>query len=1404
MSAVTGRGAGECSALPALAGIVADSVVDVARLLRDASGLDSGRDDAAQQLDQVRAALLLAGESGLAALAQLAVERVRAGGGPPLPGNFPERLREMAVVMRQSFAYRFRGESLPVAGLLACWKGLAPAEAAGALHPSVLLPLHIADEAPLPLPPAPLKSDFVSEDAERAMLSFLRAGNREQRAEAAQVLAGLAEIALARAPRRDAQAQWLAVRAWLLEQAAKRAEPGEREKKVLAAAVRALRHHRRPEGDAALAACAREALFSFAHDEPETDAVRDVVRLFELARQFRAPAASANGLQGASDESDRQFQRMLQTCLSELDADSSGIADADRWQVLAHAAEAAGSYRLLATPLRQLAAKLPDIAADARGQALLAATQLLLSEEGSAGEAGRIIAALSSHERDHAAALLQSAWPSPLPALCRMLGEQLQAVEQQLDSSLEQDELASALQEAEALLAGMAGALALLRAPVDAGALASLRDRLAAVPREPVEARAALQGLAPDWVALSESIALLPWQWELTKPAVTSTGPGRTVLQSVFIGEAGGLLAELRGLDSASSPDAWRHALHTLVGCSSTVGLASMSSLAQALLAALDRDALPNHPALLAASLDALDDMLVAFVAGGRSELATALLAQWEAGDKSWPGATAEPVPAPEIDRVPEPDVVAAVPGQVADASGLTAPPASAEDEADDGAQRELQALFDEEAADLLPQLEQTVREWQQRPDDRELPARLLRVLHTLKGSARVAGRHALGESFHLAETEVGALAGLAPAAVSSALPALLARVDQWIVGQAASAPSLPERLDPHEPSTGLSAEAPPASSDPAQAVAAPRLRARQLEQFADTTVELWAGNARIADALQRQRHAVGDLSDDLARLRAQLRELEIEAESRIIARADGAAADFDPLEFDRYTRLHELTRMIAESIADVVDVQRNLAREVEGLASSTSAQARDLRRLQADLQALRSQPLRTIEARLRHLVRQAAQEAGREAQLVVDGADVQIERGLLDQLLGPLGHLLRNAVVHGIEAPDEREAAGKPRLGTISLSARPAGNALRLSIRDDGRGLDWPRIRNRALGVGLLGPDEAHDVQRLAALIFEPGFSTASELTALSGRGIGLDAVRAALQAAGGRIDVDSEAGRGCRFDIQVPVSLAGVQLLLARAGRHRVALGAAQVLQVTHIVPDALAAGGSGPRMDWQGQNVRLLHLATALGEPPESPDEARVPVAVLRDGEQLLAVQLDAIDGQRELLVRHPGAQLMQVPGLAGACPLADGSVALIIDPFRLPATGFRPRAPAVAEPGPLILIVDDSLTVRRAHQRLLERHGYRVVLARDGVEALERLRECRPVAVLLDIEMPRMDGFELLAALRDDGRLRELPVLMMTSRIAERHRERAQRLGANAYLGKPCPEEDLLRELARVMA
>lgn len=1437
-----------CASLRPLADEISRSLAQVARLL-DTQGLlqtepadAAATAEAARCLYEVQGALAIAGEPGLAALAQSLRAQVLAGGdaGKLQAEDLAHVTRDCQRTMQRALDGVLRGIRPPAAALLACWQRVAALGGAPGLHPSALVSLQLRECALPWLPPDP-RAATAPDESEQALLDFLRAQQDGQRSAAARRIADVLAHVGAQTEDADERARWLALRAFLIEFAQAGGDPV-RAKKIVASTARALRHI--GDDGTVLAAAARDALFELAQQDCVTDDAREVARLFHLDTQFAAKDGDACG-DACGDEACDAFSAAIADEIAAIDAEPGRLHDPARWHALADLAASAAAWAPVAVTLREIASRLAESAPDSQdglAAALLCVQACACARDSRAEELQALVGALSERDTSIAIRRMQS-WSRASGAhrlmldLSATLHAEMAVAEQALDASAD---MPAACAAAVALMANIAGALQMLALDETRDAVLALWSRM-----QPVEAFAT--GIddetARQWVQVRESFLLLPWcrpasaeepvgqrMAAVAEPVVEEViDDGCDGLDAIFVDEAAGLLRALRAQSASLDTAALVHAAHTLAGCSATVGAAGIAELALALEEAAAREAV-LEPASLAATLQAFDEMLAQFVATGRCSVHPPLVAQWRLGAE--PAAIAADEPrephvdaAEETDKAPMPapmPVLALVPSLapavhaaleveadvvpgVKDAAAcdivcLPADPPPADAAAPDG-EAELLAIFNEEAADLLPQIEQAVRAWQQRPDDREQPAQLLRVLHTLKGSARMAGQHELGADFHHAEAEVAALAQQAPSATAARLPALLERVDRWLNATSVAPPSsesgTPARAD--EP-----AAAPP-SPQPDAPSPMLRVRADRLAQFADSVAEVWVGNARLREGLQEQRRSVADLSDDLARLRSQLRELEIEAESRILSRAtQGAPADFDPLEFDRYTRLHELTRMMAESITDIAGLQRALARQVEGLGSAASAQARDLRRQQAELQALRSQTLQSAEARLRHLLRQASREAGREAELQVDGAQVEIERGLLDRLMGPLEHLLRNAAVHGIEPPDERERLGKPRVGKVTLAASLAGNELRLTLADDGRGLDAGRIRERALAVGLLRADEAPDPRALAALIFEPGFSTASEVTALSGRGIGMDAVRVELQALGGRIDVDSEPGHGCRFAIRLPTSMASVQVILATAGRWRIALPAGLLQQVLQLDPAQIRQGDGGSQIDWQGAAIRLLHLGNALGDAGVNADSARVPVAVLRDGGHVLALQLDAIAGQREVIVRHPGAQLAQVPGLAGATVLGDGGIALVIDPFRLPAIAPASLPPVEERRAPLVLVVDDSLTVRRASQRLLERHGYRVALARDGIEALEQLQQQPVAAVLLDIEMPRMDGFELLAALRDDARLRSLPVVMITSRIAERHRERATLLGASAYMGKPYDEEALLALLSEACA
>ena len=723
----------------------------------------------------------------------------------------------------------------------------------------------------------------------------------------------------------------------------------------------------------------------------------------------------------------------------------------------------------------------------------------------------------------------------------------------------------------------------------------------------------------------------------------------------------------------------------------------------------------------------------------------------------------------------------------------------------------ELLAVFSEEAAELLPLLAKQMGEWLATPTDESLRSGTLRLLHTLKGSARMAGQMLLGERLHRMEHEVTQLQKATH----------LQDPDQCALRQDLAQLFLDAGLSPEPlvqayaaPPSSVCATPQPEPPWPARAagkavVTPPKLRHDLLERASGSAAELLVGAARTTEAVQRHRQTVSELTDNLARLRTQLRELELQSESRITAQAQPSASAFDPLEFDRYTRLQELARMTAESLSDLTSLQRALEREVDSVTAMMSQQTRHARELQSDLRRAGMQAFSCMELRLRHLVRQVAGETGREVHFALEGAHIEIDRQQLDRLSGVLQHLIRNAIVHGIELPEERERTGKPRCGLVRLALSQQGGELRLHISDDGRGLDLARIHARAIELGVLARDAVIDDSGITELIFHPGLSTADTVTGLAGRGIGMDAVKEAVMQMGGALKVDSLPGAGTCITLGLPQLLSTRQVLVVSMGRQAIAFPASLVQQLMQPSVAALHEAIQRGSIEWHDQVMPLRSLAELLGR--ESAATTRAPalashrpsVVLLRQLDQWLAIIVNEVLGHREVVVKPTGEQLVGVAGLAGAALQADGSVLLIVNPLswfeRLAQAHGIAQIPEggdeIFHKAPLVMVVDDSLTVRRVSQRLLERRGYRVVAARHGIEALEQLREITPAAMLLDIEMPRMDGFELLGRLRADERLKLIPIAMVTSRAAERHRSHAMQLGADAYFGKPYRDQEL---------
>ncbi|MCX7902682.1 MAG: response regulator, partial [Burkholderiaceae bacterium] len=459
-------------------------------------------------------------------------------------------------------------------------------------------------------------------------------------------------------------------------------------------------------------------------------------------------------------------------------------------------------------------------------------------------------------------------------------------------------------------------------------------------------------------------------------------------------------------------------------------------------------------------------------------------------------------------------------------------------------------------------------------------------------------------------------------------------------------------------------------------------------------------------------------------------------------------------------------------------------------------------------------------------VARQTAKELGKRVNLEIRGGSTEIDRGVLERMTGPFEHLVRNAVVHGLETPEQRRALGKRETGELTIEVRQEGNEIVVVFADDGAGLALERIRARAIERGLIGAYQVMSDRELSELIFAPGFSTAEEVTELAGRGVGMDVVRAELASFGGRITVATEAGRGTRFTLYLPLTLAVMQVVLATVGARRYAIPAAMVEQVRRFKPvQLLPALAEGQIPFPPVGDVVLRPLAQLLGEEVVPHLSKQTPVALLRSGEDRLAVMVDEVSTTQEVVVKSVGPQVSRLAGILGATILGNGEIALIINPVQLIARAPEPHpvftapAPEAEEarraaqrlatgaegrPAPaVVMVVDDSLTVRRVTQRLLERHGYEVMLAKDGVDALRQLQDVRPDIILVDIEMPRMDGFDFTRNVRINAATRDIPIIMITSRTAEKHRNLAHEIGVNEYLGKPYQEDELLAHIRRLL-
>ncbi|GAB3262658.1 Hpt domain-containing protein [Chitinimonas naiadis] len=792
-----------------------------------------------------------------------------------------------------------------------------------------------------------------------------------------------------------------------------------------------------------------------------------------------------------------------------------------------------------------------------------------------------------------------------------------------------------------------------------------------------------------------------------------------------------------------------------------------------------------------------------------------------------------------EAEPLPEPEQVEAVatpsPAEqdgVGSVLHLASPDRLGDIHVQDELDEQLLPIFLEEMQELLPQLSADLRALRSDANNGDTHDSLKRVLHTLKGSARMAGAMRMGEATHNMETRLLNAGEHVSAALIDELDldldAITELQDRLINGEPVSEDDAADAAQAAA-DAGVAAaaaavgRAAPAQqlglSDPDAGKSSIRVRSDLVDRLVNQAGEVSISRTRIESEMLALKRSLLDLTDNVGRLRGQLREIEIQAESQMQSRMAHASdmPDFDPLEFDRFSRLQELTRFMAESVNDVATVQHNLLKNLDESSAALTQQARMTRDLQQELMRVRMVPFSSVSERLYRLVRQTGKETSKKVNLEIRGGRAEIDRGVLEKMVSPFEHMLRNAIDHGLEKPEQRLATGKNEFGEIVVEARQEGNELVLVLRDDGAGLDIERIRQKGLEKGLIEAGVEYTDLHIMGLIFEAGFSTASAVTQLSGRGIGMDVVKSEIEDLGGRVEVNSEAGKGTIFTIHLPLTLAVTQAVLVKVAGKLFAIPSVMVEQVQELKIDPLNQLYQRHQAEWQGNTYPFHYLPRLLGDYDSQPEQKRYnTIMLLRSGISRIAIHVDELVKNQEVVVKNIGPQLVRVAGIAGATVLGNGEIVLILNPLALlqrradaPVADFdaamaasAPAPEELLQITPLVMVVDDSLTVRKITGRLLAREGYQVETAKDGVDALQKLQDVRPAVMLLDVEMPRMDGFELTRNMRANADLRDIPIIMITSRTADKHKNFAFELGVNAFLGKPYQEDELLEHIRRL--
>ncbi len=762
-----------------------------------------------------------------------------------------------------------------------------------------------------------------------------------------------------------------------------------------------------------------------------------------------------------------------------------------------------------------------------------------------------------------------------------------------------------------------------------------------------------------------------------------------------------------------------------------------------------------------------------------------------------------------------------------------------------------------EESEEILTQADQLFTQWLNDRNNRTTLLTLQRSYHTIKGNARVVGEQVISEI--AAQLEIVFEQFSLYQFSSGRYDELLLQAQQWLrlaifQGQLQDNEQLKARLqaikyqDSLIPAADTTVGAidfeeaeqyefvegdgstPPAMYAEAKRVQEHaqeqiRISADLVEKMIDLSGETAINRSRIELDLGQMTFTLSEMELAILRLADQLRRMEGELETQILTKHEvsGQRYDtFDPLEMDQYSSLNQLSKSLAESASDLIDFKTTLAEKIRDTENLLLQQSRIQSELQQSLMGTRLVPFARLIPRLQRLVRQTSTQLQRPVDFNIENTEGELDRNILERLVSPLEHMLRNAIDHGIEGPEQRKNVGKSETGRISLNIAREGNDILVIFSDDGRGIDVTGVRKKAEQNGLITANMQVSDFDVMQYIFNAGLSTAKQVTQISGRGVGLDVVQSEIKALGGHVTVNSELGKGTEFTIRVPTSVAVSDALMVKVGEQQFALPLAQIERIVRVSPVALSEyyDSEAEHFELDRVSYRLRYVGefvTGQAKPVFNNLGSSVPVIIFNSGGRSVALQVDQLIGSRaQIVIKAVGKQMTSVGSVGGATILADGRVCLILDGQSIArrvlttARAHQLEATTLVQPAEVrvtrrrtVMVVDDSVTVRKVTSRLLERHGFDVITAKDGLDAIEILATANPDLMLLDIEMPRMDGFEVAAHVRHDSSHKALPIIMITSRTGEKHREHAFSLGVNQYMGKPFQEAELLENIQSIL-